>query len=64
MKKKLEGYRRYLYFGIIIIALGVTFSSAMQSNFGSLGIVFIAIGGPFFIIAMSKKRKEEEQKND
>ena len=61
--KKLEGYKRALFLGAIIIALGITFTTTLKDTVGSLGIVFIAIGGLFFIIGMSKKRKEDEQKN-
>ena len=48
--------------GIIIIALGITFSSALKDTVGSLGTVFIAVGGLFFIIGMNMKRKEDERK--
>ena len=63
MNKKLESYRKFIFIGIIIISLGITFSTAMKDTVGSLGTVFIAIGGLFFIIGMSKKRKEHEQKD-
>ncbi len=63
MSKKLEPYRKFIFIGIIIIALGITFSTTLKDTVGSLGIVFIAVGGLFFIIGMSKKRKEDEQKN-
>ena len=52
----MENYRRYFFMGIIIIALGITFSTTMKDSMGSLGTVLIAVGGLFFIIAMSKKR--------
>lgn len=50
-------YRRYIFLGMILIALGVTFSTTMES-IASLGTVFIAVGGLFFIIGMSKKSNE------
>ena len=56
-------YRRYLFLGIILIALGVTFSTTLE-GIGSLGTVFIAVGGLFFIIAMSKKRSEVSDSNN
>lgn len=62
MEKKLEEYRKYIFIGIIIIALGVTLSTTMKDTVGSLGTVLIAVGGLFFIIGMSKKRKEDDQK--
>lgn len=52
-----ETYRRHRFLGIILIALGVIFSTTMASV-GSVGTVFIAMGGLFFIIGMSKKRNE------
>jgi sulfite exporter TauE/SafE len=58
MNSRLERYKRYIFLGIIIIALGVTFSVNMKDEVGSLGTVFIAVGGLFFIIGMSMKNKE------
>ena len=58
MNTKLERYRRYIFLGIIIIALGVTFSVNMKDEVGSFGTVFIAVGGLFFIIGMSMKNRE------
>ncbi len=63
MSKRLEPYRKFIFIGIIIIALGITFSTTLKDTVGSLGIVFIAVGGLVFIIGMSKKRKEDEQKD-
>ncbi|MDA9069637.1 hypothetical protein N8258_00800 [Algibacter sp.] len=63
MDTKLEKYKRFIFIGILIIALGVTFSTTLKETVDSLGIVFIAVGGLFFIIGMSKKRKKDEQKN-
>jgi Sec-independent protein secretion pathway component TatC len=63
MRNKLEQYKRFIFIGIMIIALGVTFSTTLKESVGSIGIVFIAVGGLFFIIGMSKKRKEDERKN-
>jgi len=45
--------------GIIILSLGITFNTSMKDSFGSLGIVFIGLGGLFFIIGMNMKRKED-----
>ncbi|WP_242206715.1 hypothetical protein [Aestuariivivens insulae] len=63
MRSKLELYKRFIFIGIIVIALGVTFSTTLKESVGSLGTVLIAVGGLFFIIGMSKKRKEDERKN-
>ena len=57
-KPKLEEYKRFIFIGIIIIiALGITFSTSLKNSFGSLGTVFIAVGSLFIIIGMSKKKK-------
>lgn len=63
MNKKLESYRRYIFMGIIIIALGVTISTTLKETIGSLGTVFIAVGGLFFIVGMSLKKRGNESKN-
>ena len=44
-----------------MIALGVIFSTTLSDKLGSLGIVFIAIGGLLFIASMSRKKKEEDK---
>lgn len=64
MKKQIENYRRYIFLGIIIISLGITFNTTLKDTLGSLGTVFIAVGGLFFIIGMSKKRTDDEQNNN
>jgi hypothetical protein len=45
--------------GIIVISMGITFNTSMKDSLGSIGVVFIAIGGLFFIIGMNMKRKED-----
>jgi hypothetical protein len=62
MNDRSQKYRRYIFLGITIIALGTTFSASMKDEVGSLGTVFIAIGGLFFVIGMSMKKKEDEIK--
>ncbi len=57
----MEGYKRILFIGIIVIALGVIFSTTLSDKLGSLGIVFIAIGGLLFIASTSRKKKEEDE---
>ncbi len=51
--QKLEGYRRKIYFAIIIIALGIVMTNTLET---SLGTVLIAIGGLFFISGMNDKQ--------
>ena len=62
MTKKLEEYKRYIFIAIIIIALGITFTTTAKDTVGTLGTVFIAVGGLLFIIGMNKKRKQENSK--
>ena len=57
-------YRKFILFGIILIAMGIVFSNTLDDISGSLGTVFIAVGGLFLIIGMSKKRKEDELNDD
>jgi undecaprenyl pyrophosphate phosphatase UppP len=58
----METYRKFILIGIIIIALGITFSSTLKEEVYSLGNVMIAVGGLFLIIGMSKKQKEDKNK--
>ncbi len=64
MNNKTEISRKFIFIGIIIIALGITFTTTLKDTVGSLGTVLIAVGGLFFIIGMSKKRKEDERNNE
>jgi len=57
----MQGYKRIFFIGLIVIALGVIFSTTLSDRLGSLGIVFIAIGGLLFIASMSRKKKEEDK---
>ena len=57
----MEGYKRTLFMGIILIALRVVFSTTLSEKAGSLGIVFIATGGLLFIIGMSRKKEENKE---
>lgn len=60
MKKPLENYKNYIFIGILFIALGVNFNTTLKETVGSLGIVFIALGGLFFIVGMRKKKTEDQ----
>jgi len=60
MNAKQEKYRRYIFLGIILIALGITFSTIMSDSIGLLGTVFIVLGGVFIIVGMSIKRKTDQ----
>lgn len=61
----MEGYRKTLFAGITIIALGIVFTTTLSKYSGSLGVVLIAVGGLFFIAGMNEKRKvDREEKSD
>lgn len=60
----MTGYKRMFFLGIIVIALGITFSTSLKEQVGSLGTVLIAVGGLFFIVAMNRKRLEEKEDKD
>ena len=55
-KNDLKDYKKIWFIGIIIISLGIIISTTLNETLGSLGIVFIAIGGFLFIVAMKKKK--------
>ena len=56
-------YRKMLYTGIIIIALGIVLTTTMKDATGFLGTVFIALGGLLFIISMSRKKQADIKKD-
>ncbi|MBL7473243.1 hypothetical protein [Robertkochia sediminum] len=60
MKPQEEHYRRYVFFGIILIALGVIFRTSLSDVAGSLGTVLVAFGGLMLIVGMKKKRDASE----
>ncbi len=55
----MEGYKRIFFIGLIVIALGVIFSTTLSDKLGSLGIVFIAIGGLLFIASIQRNRDSD-----
>ena len=59
--KKLEEYKRFAFYGIIVISMGITFSTVLSEKFGSLGLVFISLGSLLLIIGMSKKRNSQKE---
>ena len=52
-------YKRTIFLSIILIALGVTFSTTLKDDVASIGTVFIALGGLFLIAGMAGKQKEK-----
>jgi Sec-independent protein secretion pathway component TatC len=63
MMEKLKRHKQYLYLSAIIIALGITFTTIFNDTVGIIGIIFIVIGGLFFVIGMSKKRNQDKRKD-
>jgi len=62
MSKETEESRKFFYIGSIITSLGIILSTTMSHNYGVLGIVFIAIGGSFFILGIRKKGKRMKKR--
>jgi predicted membrane channel-forming protein YqfA (hemolysin III family) len=60
MNKEPEKFKKFVFIGIILISLGVSLSTTIGDKTGSLGTVLVALGGLFFIIGMSLKKKSEE----
>ena len=58
----MQGYKRIFFIGLVVIALGIVFSTTLSERLGSLGIVFIALGGLLFVASMSRKKKEERRR--
>ncbi|MCB0260675.1 MAG: hypothetical protein KDH97_11795 [Calditrichaeota bacterium] len=52
------GYRRSIFLSIILIALGVVLINAFSVP--PIGVVFIAVGGFFFIVGMAGLKKRNE----
>ena len=57
----MEDSKKKIYMGIIIIALGIVMTSAMEGIPRPLGLVLIGIGGVFFILGVKKKKAEEKK---
>ncbi len=60
----MTGYKRTLYIGMIVIALGIVFKTTLSENLGSIGIVVIALGGLLFIVGMIRKKREDADKGE
>lgn len=53
-------FKRAIFLSIILISLGVIMNTLIKDGVTAVGTVFIAVGGLFFIIGISAKRKSEE----
>ncbi len=56
--KKMPPYKRAIILSIILITHGVVLMNAISAP--SVGVVFIAVGGLFFILGMSRKKEEDK----
>jgi uncharacterized membrane protein len=55
----MKKYQRLAFLGIIVTVLGIVFTTTMKDAVGTLGIVFIGVGGFLLIAGMSEKRRSE-----
>lgn len=60
----MERYKKLLIIFMSIVALGTAFSTTLADLLGTLGTVFVAIGGLLFIAAMKEKRNNDENHKD
>lgn len=56
--------KKAFYISLVLIALGVSFSTTLSDHVGSIGTVFIAIGGLFLIIALNKRNQEKKEQKE
>jgi drug/metabolite transporter superfamily protein YnfA len=57
----MAGSKQSLYLSSTIIALGVVMTTSLAVTAKPIGLVFIAIGGIFFILSMKKKKEEDKR---
>ena len=62
MPEKLSEAKRFIYFGLLIISLGLIYSTTLAESLGAFGMLFMVMGGLFFIIGMRKRKQEEDNK--
>ena len=55
-------YKRIFFLSLVCFALGAVFNVTLKEQTGSLGTVFIALGGLFLISSMAAKKKSNNQK--
>ena len=60
MSQPLSESKKYIYFGLIVISLGVIYNTTLTDTMGSIGMVFMALGILFFIVGMRKRKQEQE----
>ena len=59
--------KKLIFTGIIIISLGISFTTVLKESVGDLGTLMLSVGGLIFIAGMSRKRSEgiiENEKKD
>ena len=60
----MKKYQRLAFLGIIVTALGIVFTTTLKDTVGTLGIVFIGIGGFLLVAGMSEKKRSEGSDDD
>ncbi|OQY27353.1 MAG: hypothetical protein B6244_10855 [Candidatus Cloacimonetes bacterium 4572_55] len=64
----MKKYQRLAFLGIIVtalgIVLGIVFTTTLKDTVGTLGIVFIGIGGFLLVAGMSEKKRSEGSDDD
>jgi drug/metabolite transporter superfamily protein YnfA len=56
MFRFIKDSKRAGFLGIILIALGIIFTTTMEDNMKTFGIVFIALGGFYLIVGLSRRK--------
>jgi hypothetical protein len=64
MAEPLSESKKYIFFGLIVISLGVIYNTTLTDTMGSIGMVFMALGGLFFIVGMRKRKQELQDKQE
>ena len=60
----LKRYKRKMYLGLLIIAIGAVILALTGERTGSLGIIFIAIGGLLTVSALKKRNAKTKPYKD
>ncbi len=60
----MEAYKKTGFFAIILVALGIVINTTLNESLGSLGTIFIAVGGLLLISAFAKKKKADKDSQE
>ncbi|HKK61702.1 MAG TPA: hypothetical protein VJ951_04030 [Bacteroidales bacterium] len=62
MTQEPGSYRRLIYIGVIVVVLGISFTTLLNDSVGELGLVFVVVGGALFGVGMHKKNSKQPEK--